>query len=139
MNATPAPFMLLFRNTGPENIAHLNSSERDDLIKRWNAWYDELVAQGKALGGSPLTDETRVVSGRGGARVVDGPFAESKEAIGGYVLVLASDFAEATAIAQRHPGLEYGFLLEVRQLNAHCHLGISAKSAPAAPATPAVA
>lgn len=124
-NSAPAPFMLFFRNSGPETHQHLSPEQRQQLVMRWTAWYDALAAQGKAVEGNPLEPETRVVSGTGGARVVDGPFAEAKEAIGGYVKIMASSFEEATEIAQRHPGLPYGLIIEVRQMTINCHLGVS--------------
>ena len=123
----PVPFLLLFRNTGPENHAHLSPDERQKLIVNWNAWFDGLVVQGKATEGQPLELPTRVVSGAGGARVVDGPFAEAKESVGGYVKLLVADRAEATAIAQRHPGLAYEMLIEVREMTVHCHLGVNTR------------
>lgn len=123
------PFLLLFRNTGPETHQHLSAEQRQQLVGRWNAWFEGLVQQGKAVEGQPLEIETRTVSGSGGSRVVDGPFPETKEAIGGYVKLLVSGVDEATAITQRHPGLEYGLIIEVRQLTPHCHLGVKTKSA----------
>lgn len=121
---SPTPYLLLFRNSGPETHAHLSPTEREQLINRWNAWYNGLATQGKALDGRPLDLETRVISGAGGTRVTDGPFAEAKEAIGGYVIVMASGREEATKIAQQHPGLAYGLVIEVRRMAEHCHLGI---------------
>ncbi len=56
--------------------------------------------------------------------MTDGPFAEAKEAIGGYVKLLVSGLDEATEIAQRHPGLEYGLIIEVRGMDHECHLGV---------------
>jgi hypothetical protein len=125
MTTQPAPFLLFFRNTGPETHQHLSPSERQLLVTRWNAWYDGLAAQGKAVEGQPLEMETRVVSGAGGSRVVDGPFAEAKEGIGGYVKLMVSGLEEATEIAQQHPGLAYGLVIEVRQMVDHCHLGVN--------------
>ena len=125
----PKPFMLLFRNTGPENHAHLSPEERQQLVIRWNAWFGGLVADGRAVEGQPLELETRVVSGAGGSRVIDGPFAEAKEAVGGYVKLMVPDLAAATAIAQQHPGLAYGMLIEIREMLTHCHLGVDTKSA----------
>ncbi len=125
----PQAYLLLFRNTGPENHAHLSPEQRQQLVVRWNAWFEGLLTEGKATEGQPLELETRVVSGPGGSRVVDGPFPEAKEAVGGYVKLLVADADEATAIARRHPGLEYGMLIEVRQLTPHCHLGVTTKSA----------
>ena len=126
-NPTPSPYMLFFRNSGPENYQHLSPSQRQLLVTRWNGWFEGLVSQGKAVEGQPLELETRVVSGPGGARVVDGPFAEAKEAIGGYVKLLVSGLDEATAIAQQHPGLAYGLIIEVRQMTPDCHLGVNTK------------
>jgi hypothetical protein len=121
-----APYLLLFRNTGPETHAHLSAEQRQQLVTRWNAWYDNLAATGKAVEGQPLELESRLVSGPGGSRVVDGPFAEAKEAVGGYVKLMVSGLEEATEIARRHPGLDFGLVIEVRSLTAVCHLGVNA-------------
>ncbi|MEO6002532.1 MAG: YciI family protein [Opitutus sp.] len=124
----PTPYLLLFRNSGPETHERLSAGERSALINRWNAWYDELAASGKAVDGQPLELETRVVSGVAGNRVVDGPFAEAKEAIGGFVVLMVNNREEATQIAQQHPGLAYGLVIEVRQMAGHCHLGITSRT-----------
>lgn len=129
MENTATPYMLFFRNSGPETHQHLSPAQRQELMMRWNAWYDELAATGQAVEGQPLELETRLVSGRGGERVTDGPFAEAKEAIGGYVKLFAQSLEEATAIAQRHPGLEHGLIIEVRQLTENCHLGVQQHAA----------
>lgn len=129
---TPAsssvPFLLLFRNTGPENHQHLSPDQRQQLVTRWNAWFDGLVAEGKAVEGQPLELATRLVSGAGGTRVVDGPFAEAKEAVGGFVKLMVGGLAEATEIARRHPGLAYGMIIEVREMTPHCHLGVTTRA-----------
>jgi len=125
-SSSAVPFMLFFRNSGPETHVHLSPEQRQELVQRWNAWYDGLARRGKAVEGQPLEAETRFVSGAAGSRVVDGPFAEGKEAIGGYVKLLVRDMAEATEIAQRHPGLEYGLIIEVRPMTDNCHLGVTA-------------
>src|ERR1700704_2052045 len=119
-NPTATPYLLFFRNSGPETHQHLSPEQRQQLMTRWNDWYDSLAAQGKAVEGQPLELETRIVSGPAGARVVDGPFAEAKEAIGGYVKLMVSSLDEATEIAQRHPGLEYGLVIEGRQMTDNC-------------------
>lgn len=121
--------MLLFRNTGPENHAHLSPAQRQQLVTDWNAWFGRLVADRRAVEGQPLELETRIVSGTGGSRVIDGPFAEGKEAVGGYVKLMVTDLAAATEIARMHPGLAYGMLIEIREMTPHCHLGVDTKSA----------
>jgi hypothetical protein len=124
----PAAFMLLFRNTGPELYQHLSQTQRQQVITHWNEWFEKLLAEGKAVEGQPLEMDTRIVAGPGGGRIVDGPYPESKEAIGGYVKLLVSGLEEATAIAQRHPGLAYGMMIEVRELTPGCHLGVTTKT-----------
>lgn len=123
------PFLLFFRNTGPEIFQHLGPDQRQQLIVRWNSWFENLLGQGKATEGQPLEMETRLVSGAGGARVIDGPFPEAKEAIGGYVRLMVSGWDEATEIARGHPALDYGMKIEVRQLTPDCHLGVTTKGA----------
>ncbi|SDS60248.1 YciI family protein [Opitutus sp. GAS368] len=121
----PAPYMLFFRNSGPETHQHLTPDQRQQLVTRWNAWFEGLVTEGKAIEGQPLELETRIVSGPGGGRVIDGPFPEAKEAIGGYVKLVVGSLDEATEIARRHPGLAYGLIIEVRQVTPTCHLGVN--------------
>lgn len=128
MESKSSSYMLLFRNTGPENYRHLSPQERQDVITRWNAWFEGLVAEGKAEEGQPLEVDTRIVSGPGGARITDGPFPETKEAIGGYVTLTVSGRDEATEIARRHPGLAYGLVIEVREMTPGCHLGVSTRA-----------
>ena len=132
METNATPYILFFRNSGPENFDHLSAEDRQKLVTRWNAWYDDLTAAGKAVDGTPLELETRIVSGPRGERVVDGPFAEAKEAVGGYVMLKVRDLDEATTIAQRHPGLAYGLVIEVRRLAESCHLGVKVKEPEAA-------
>nr|MDQ3623431.1 YciI family protein [Verrucomicrobiota bacterium] len=65
--------------------------------------------------------------------VVDGPFAESKEAIGGYFLLTVADEDEAVAVARQCPLLEHGGVVEVRPVAPECPIGASmrAKAEPA--------
>jgi len=121
-------YLLFFRNSSPDAHRHLSADQRQDLMTRWNQWFEGLVAQGKAIEGQPLELETRVVTGSGGSRITDGPYPETKEAIAGYVMVVVSGLEEATEIAQRHPALEHGLIIEIRQLTPHCHLGVTTRS-----------
>lgn len=108
------PFLLLFRNAGPETHAHLTAAEKTAMTKKWNDWFEGLAAKGQVEHANPLGLDGRVVSGPGGARVTDGPYAEGKEVIGGYFYVLASGLDEATAIAKQCPGLSVGLTVEIR-------------------------
>lgn len=112
--STSTPFMLLFRNAGPETHAHLTAEERTAMARQWNDWVEHLVAQGKLRHGQPLGLGGRVVSGPKGERVTDGPYAEAKEAVGGYLMLAVANLDEATAIARQCPGLSVGLTVEVR-------------------------
>lgn len=109
-----SPFMLIFRNAGPDTHAHLSAEQRAQLAQQWNSWYEGLAAQGKAQHGRPLGLGGRVVSGPKGERVIDGPYAEAKEVMGGYVFLTVAGLDEATAIAKQCPGLAVGLTVEVR-------------------------
>ena len=109
--------MLLFR--GNDWLKNLSSEQKQEVTDQWMSWFRRLTNEGKAIAGNPLESEGKIVSGKN--RVVsDGPFAESKEAIGGYFLLDVSSFDEAVAIAQECPGLPYGVQVEVRPVAAEC-------------------
>jgi hypothetical protein len=92
------------------------------------AWAEGLQGQGKARVGQPLGAQGRIVSGKKGGFVADGPFAESKEAIGGYLVLRADDLNEAVEIARSNPILEYGVTIEVRPVLAECPVFQRARS-----------
>jgi hypothetical protein len=125
MATTTAPFMLIFRDATPEKYQAMSAQQRQQLLNNWNAWYDDLAETGKASHGHPLETAGRVVSGDRGERVIDGPYAEAKEAIAGYFFLNVADLDEATAIAQRCPNLPHGMLVEVRPVAGACHLAHS--------------
>ncbi|WP_404423736.1 YciI family protein [Nibricoccus sp. IMCC34717] len=115
-SSSPAgsPFMLLFRNAGLESHAHLTPDQKTALAKQWNDWVERLASQGKLPHAHPLGLGGRIVSGSAGERVTDGPYAEAKEAIGGYFFLNVADLDEATAIAKQCPSLPLGMIVEVR-------------------------
>jgi hypothetical protein len=112
--------MLLFR--GNDWQKGLSAEEMQKIASQWMAWFERLTAQGKVTAGAPLEKEGKMVSGKNGRVVSDGPFAESKEAIGGYFLLKVNTFDEAVAIAQQCPGLPYGIKVEVRPVAETCPL-----------------
>ena len=110
-------YLLLFRNTNWHK--GLSPEQIQNVMTQWKSWFDGLTQQGKIKGGEPLGPEGKVVSGKNGRVIADGPFAESKEAIAGYFLVNAKSLDEAVAIAKNCPGLEYGSSVEVRAIAEH--------------------
>jgi len=115
---TKSGYMLLFR--GNDWHKGLSPEEMQKVAGQWMAWFNQLTEQGKAIAGSPLEREGKIVSGKNGRVVADGPFAESKEAIGGYFLLRVKTMDEAVAIAKGCPGLAYGAVVEVRPVAEEC-------------------
>ena len=109
---TTSEYMLLFR--GMHWDKNLSPEEIQSVMSRWIAWFDRLTQEGKAKAGQPLTEKGKIISGKKGQKVVDGPFAESKESIAGYILLQAATLDEAVKIAKECPGLDYGISVEVR-------------------------
>lgn len=111
-----ADYLLLFRNAGPDTHAHLTPEERTALAERWNAWVASLLSKDQMRSGHPLALDGRVVSGSHGERITDGPYAEAKEVVGGYVVIKAANLDTAAEIARGCPGLSIGLTVEVREL-----------------------
>jgi hypothetical protein len=84
-----------------------------------NAEYLALRADPRCLGGAHLQaaeTATTVRHGSGGALITDGPFADTKEVLGGYYVLDATDLDEALEWAQRIPAVRLGGAVEVRPL-----------------------
>lgn len=113
-------YMLLFRGTDWSKT--LSPEEMQEVVNKWMAWFKGLMEQGTVVAGSPLEREGKVVSGQNGRTISDGPYAESKEAIGGYFLLQVDNMDEAVAIAKQCPGLAYGAKVEVRPVMDKCAL-----------------
>ena len=117
-NTQNTEYMLLFRGTHWDK--NLSPEELQNVMGQWAEWFDGLVQQGKIKSANPLMDEGKIVSWKKGQTVADGPFAESKEAIGGYFLLQKSDLDEALEIAKQCPTLKYGLTVEVRPVADQC-------------------
>lgn len=117
-NSNKSEYLLLFRGTDWTN--GLSPEEMQQAAQRFMAWFERLKNEGTVKGGQPLESAGRVVSGKGGRTVADGPFAESKEAIGGYFLLNVNSLDEAVQVAKGCPGLDLGMKVEVRPVAEQC-------------------
>ena len=118
---TKNAYLLIFR--GNDWHKGLSPEEMQRVSDQWMAWFKNLMAEGTALAGNPLEPTGKIVSGKTGV-VADGPFAETKEAIGGYFLLQVGTLDEAVAIARQCPGLPYGAKVEVRPVAADCPMNL---------------
>jgi hypothetical protein len=109
--------LLVFRGT--DWYQGLSPEQMQQVADQWMAWFNRLKNEGKAVAGNPLEPGGVVVSGKNGV-VSDGPFAESKETIGGYFLLKVPTLEEAIAIARQCPCLPYGIRVEVRAIAPEC-------------------
>ncbi len=118
IDKTTGEYMLLFR--GPNWDKGLSPGELQQAMNKVMAWFEGLREGGKVKAGQPLGAQGRVISGKNGGMIADGPFAESKEAVGGYLVLLADDINQAIEVARSVPTLKYGITVEVRPILAEC-------------------
>ncbi|WP_276481369.1 YciI family protein [Paraflavitalea pollutisoli] len=85
------------------------------FIQQYQDWVGGIAAQNKFSGGTGLSTEGRVLKGT--AVVTDGPYAEIKESLAGFIIVKATDFDDAVSMARACPILEgEGNSVEVRKV-----------------------
>jgi len=99
--------------------AKLSDAERERIMGEYGKLVHELKRSGRLLAGAQLDHSANAVTVReknGKPFVMDGPFAETKEQLGGYHLIECKDRDEAVSIALRIPTLAVGGSIEVRPL-----------------------
>ncbi len=98
----------------------MSDDERNRIMGDTDPYIRELIASGKFLGGAPLQPTTTGATVRlrdGQPVVTDGPFAETREQVGGYTLIEAADMAEAVGIVKKMLGRLSPAIVEVRALD----------------------
>jgi hypothetical protein len=88
--------------------------ELQKIMVRFSEWIDGLAARDMLEGTNGLDLSGKVLRGRRGLSVVDGPYAEAKEVVGGFVQISAASLDEAVEAARDCPGLDYAMAVEVR-------------------------
>ena len=97
-------YMVMFTRADWEDTAP--EAERQQLYARIGEWWGRLAGQGKIVEGyqlQPAQTATTVVLDHGASTIIDGPFMEAKETIGGYGIFEVADLDEAIAIARTCP------------------------------------
>ncbi len=107
-------FMMIFRSEYQPDFKP-TPEQMEASIKQWQDWMGSIAAQGKFVGtnrlssvGSKVLKPNNVVS--------DGPFAEVKEIVGGYIVVKSNSMEEAMELAAGCPILQVGGNVEVRNV-----------------------
>jgi len=107
-----AEFAYLYR--GGERPA--SPEQQQQIMQKWIAWMKDLAETGHMVDrGQPLERSGKLVKG-GTRSITDGPFAETKDVVGGFTLVRAKDIGEAAELAKGCPILERGGDVEVRPI-----------------------
>ncbi len=107
-------YLLLFRG-GFERIVDEPPDEFAANMEQWKKWLTDLGKAGKVVAAQPLLPSGKHVVGKA-RTVVDGPFAEGKEILGGYLICRAETYDEAVEIANGCPVLDTGGIVEIREV-----------------------
>lgn len=94
-------------------------AERDRIMRDYNDFVQTHIDSGHYVTGGKLSESTSAITVRrphGKLTVTDGPFAETKEQLGGYHLIECANLKEALAVAQQIPTLPAGGTVEVRPM-----------------------
>jgi len=106
--------MLVFRGPSYEELNY-TPEQSQAAMQKWMDWIGKMGAQGRYVGGNPLAPDGKMVKGRKPV-ITDGPFAEGKEAVGGYIIIKADSLKEASEMALGFPDFELEGTVEVREI-----------------------
>ena len=108
-------FILLFRLDIINKEAQPSPEQLQVYMKQYQDWVAGIAAQNKFVGGKGLSTEGRVLKAHN--VITDGPFAEIKESIAGFIIIKATDFEEAVSLSRDCPMLNgEGNSVEVRKI-----------------------
>ncbi|HEY1164399.1 MAG TPA: YciI family protein [Chitinophaga sp.] len=108
-------YLLLFRG-GPQYVP--TSQPGGPISANWMAWMEDLMKKGHLPQGQRLVGGTgAVLKGRKAAQLTDGPFAEGKEIVAGYLAIKAEDLDQAISLAKGCPIFEHDDVsTEIREI-----------------------
>ncbi len=104
-------YLLLMRNEG-DPMEALSPEEMQHHMTAWTTWMRALAASGRLKDGRPLAPTGATV---GATTVIDGPYAEAKDVVGGYLIVACESLAHAIETARECPVVALGSVVEVRE------------------------
>jgi hypothetical protein len=108
-------FVLLFRLDIINKDAQPSPEQLQVYMKQYQDWVGGIAARNKFVGGKGLSTEGRVLKSNN--VITDGPYAEIKESIAGYIIIRAADFDDAVSLAKDCPMLKgEGNSVEVRKI-----------------------
>lgn len=106
-------FMMIFRSERQDRPKP-SPEQMQASIKQWQDWIGGIAAQGKFIGTNALGSQGQTIDSKG--IVTDGPYAEIKEFVGGYIIVKADNLEDAVKLSAGCPVLGLGGKVEVRDV-----------------------
>lgn len=116
-----AQYMLLLRG-GNEEFGSLGADQLQAIIQRYVDWTEELRREGRLQHSDSLLPGGHTVRVRDDRPVVDGPYTETKETVGGYYVIQVADEDEAVEVSKHCPILAHGGLVEIREIEVFADL-----------------
>ena len=108
-------FLLVFRAEHQSVEPDMSPEQLQAMMKPWQDWIGNIAAQNKLVtAGNRLYPEGKVI--KPGKVVTDGPYVETKEAVGGYTIIKAGSLEEAVEMSKDCPILFTGGNVEVRAI-----------------------
>ena len=105
-------FILLIIDEDNDTWSQLSPAEQQAGIEKYSAWSQKLKSEGRLVDAEGL--DPKIVSLAPGGVVIDGPFVETKELVGGYYIFTATDWDEAIAITKECPTFDHGGKVQLR-------------------------
>ena len=108
-------FLLVFRSEHSTNEPQASPAQMQASMKLWQDWMGGLAAQEKlSSSGNRLSSEGKMV--KPGNIITNGPYVETKEAVGGYIIIKAGSTEEAAELSKGCPILSVNGTVEVRPI-----------------------
>jgi len=108
-------YILIFRNPKTGMEERPSPEEMQAMMRKWSDWMERIEMKNQLVNrGNQLGDEGRII--KPGKTILDGPFVEMKETIGGYIIVGANSLDEATVLCESCPIFDMGGQIEIRPL-----------------------
>ncbi|MEM1347324.1 MAG: YciI family protein [Myxococcota bacterium] len=104
-------YLFLIRTEG-NPMAQLSPEQMQGHLQDWTDWMTELATAGRLKSAKPLGERAACVRKD---MVVDGPYAEAKDVVGGYLLVACESFDHAIESARECPSFALGSMIEIRE------------------------
>lgn len=108
---------ILLLHEDPSNLGDISPERAQDIIQEYKDWRGKIASQGRLRGGEKLQETTGRILTRGAdGTILDGPFSETKEVIGGFFVIEAESYDQAVELSRDCPHLVYGTRIEVREI-----------------------